>query len=130
MIIKVLYLQCNKNNYMYKRKHPIDLTCGIRITMNIIGSKWKPCIIDSLRESSKRPSQIHREIPEASNRVLDQSLKELEEHGMIKKEVFLEIPLRTEYHLTDLGRSILDIIDLMDQWGESHREQFLNLSDK
>lgn len=70
---------------MYKRKLPLDLSCGIRITMSVIGSKWKPCIIDSLRESPKRPSQIHREIPEAVSRVLDQNLRELEEHGVVKK---------------------------------------------
>lgn len=70
---------------MYKRKLPLDLSCGIRITMSVIGSKWKPCIIDSLRESPKRPSQIHREIPEAVSRVLDQNLRELEEHGIVKK---------------------------------------------
>lgn len=51
---------------MYKRKTLLDLSCGIRITMEIIGSKWKPCLIDALRETPKRPSQLHREIPEAS----------------------------------------------------------------
>ena len=73
---------------MYKRKLPLDLSCGIRITMSVIGSKWKPCIIDSLREMPKRPSQIHREIPEAVSRVLDQNLRELEEHGVVKKNNF------------------------------------------
>ena len=56
---------------MYKRKTPLDLSCGIRITMEIIGSKWKPCLIDALRETPKRPSQLHREIPETISRVLD-----------------------------------------------------------
>ena len=77
---------------MYKRKLPLDLSCGIRITMSVIGSKWKPCIIDSLRESPKRPSQIHREIPEAVSRVLDQNLRELEEHGIVKKQSIPNYP--------------------------------------
>lgn len=67
---------------MYKRKTPLDLSCGIRITMEIIGSKWKPCLIDALRETPKRPSQLHREIPETISRVLDQNLRELEAHGI------------------------------------------------
>lgn len=71
---------------MYKRKTPLDLSCGIRITMEIIGSKWKPCLIDALRETPKRPSQLHREIPEAISRVLDQNLRELEAHGIIEKK--------------------------------------------
>lgn len=109
---------------MYKRKLPLDLSCGIRITMSVIGSKWKPCIIDSLRENSKRPSQIHREIPEAVSRVLDQNLRELEEHGIVKKTIFPELPPRSEYRLTELGRSLLPVIDFMEDWGESHRGQF------
>lgn len=109
---------------MYKRKLPLDLSCGIRITMSVIGSKWKPCIIDSLRENPKRPSQIHREIPEAVSRVLDQNLRELEEHGIVKKTIFPELPPRSEYRLTELGRSLLPVIDFMEDWGESHRGQF------
>ena len=73
---------------MYKRKTPLDLSCGIRITMEIIGSKWKPCLIDALRETPKRPSQLHREIPETISRVLDQNLRELEAHGIIEKKIY------------------------------------------
>ena len=84
----------------------------------------EPCIIDALRENPKRPSQIHREIPEAVSRVLDQNLRELEEHGIVKKTIFPELPPRSEYKLTDLGRSLLPVIDFMEDWGESHRGQF------
>lgn len=110
--------------FMYKRKLPLDLSCGIRITMSVIGSKWKPCIIDALRENPKRPSQIHREIPEAVSRVLDQNLRELEEHGVVKKTIYPELPPRSEYKLTELGRSLLPVIDFMEDWGESHRGHF------
>ncbi|EEF77083.1 transcriptional regulator, HxlR family [Phocaeicola coprophilus DSM 18228 = JCM 13818] len=75
--------------------------------MGIIGAKWKPCLIDAVRERPKRPSELHREIPEAIPRVLDQQLKELEEHGIVEKKVYAEIPLRSEYSLTELGRSLL-----------------------
>ena len=113
---------------MYKRKLPLDLSCGIRITMSVIGSKWKPCIIDSLRENPKRPSQIHREIPEAISRVLDQNLRELEQHGVVKKTIFPELPPRSEYELTELGRSLLPVIDFMEDLGESHRSQFESIN--
>lgn len=112
---------------MYKRKTPLDLSCGIRITMSVIGSKWKPCIIDSLRNEPKRPSQLHREIPEAVSRVLDQNLRELEEHGLVVKQIFPELPPHSEYQLTDLGKSLLPVIDFMDDWGESHRNIFQKL---
>lgn len=77
-----------------------------------------------IRKASKRPSQIHREIPEAVSRVLDQNLRELEEHGIVKKTIFPELPPRSEYELTELGRSLLPVIDFMEDWGESHRSQF------
>lgn len=112
---------------MYKRKIPLDLSCGIRITMSVIGSKWKPCIIDALRNGSKRPSQLHREIPEAVSRVLDQNLRELEEHGIVVKKIFPELPPHSEYYLTDLGKTLLPVIDFMEDWGEEHRNQFESL---
>lgn len=111
---------------MYKRKYPLDLSCGIRITIGVIGSKWKPCIIDALRDGPKRPSQLHREIPEAVSRVLDQSISELEYHGVIKKTVYPVVPPHSEYHLTELGKSLLPVIDFMEEWGESHRTIFEN----
>lgn len=96
--------------------------------MSVMGSKWKPCIIDSLREMPKRPSQIHREIPEAVSRVIDQNLRELEEHGVVKKTIFPELPPRSEYELTELGRSLLPVIDFMEEWGETHRAQFESIN--
>lgn len=45
--LKYIFVQSFSKKYMYKRKLPLDLSCGIRITMSVIGSKWKPCIIDS-----------------------------------------------------------------------------------
>ena len=109
---------------MYERKIPLDLSCGIRMTMCLIGAKWKPCLIDVLRDGAKRPSEIHKNIPEATPRVLNQQLRELEEHGIIKKEVFPVLPPHSEYSLTELGRELLPIIDMLDEWGEKHRTDF------
>lgn len=112
---------------MYKRKTPLDLSCGIRITMEVMGSKWKPCLIDALRNESKRPSQLHKEIPEATSRVLDHDIRELEVHGIIRKKIFAELPPHSEYSLTELGRSLLPIIDIMEEWGENHRRILENI---
>lgn len=109
---------------MYERKTPLDLSCGIRITMCVMGGKWKPCLIDSLREGPLRPSEMHKAIPEATPRVLNQQLRELEEHGIIGKTVYAELPPRSEYFLTPLGESLLPLIDAIDDWGEAHRPSF------
>ncbi len=111
---------------MYERKTPLDLSCGIRMTMCLIGAKWKPCLIDMLRDGSKRPSEIHKNIPEATPRVLNQQLRELEEHGVISKEIFPVLPPHSEYSLTDLGRDLLPVIDMLDDWGEAHKKLFEN----
>lgn len=77
---------------MYEKKLPFDISCGIKITMEIIGGKWKCCIIDRLSSRSLRPSELHRILKEATPRVIDQQLKELERHGIIQKVIYQEMP--------------------------------------
>ena len=60
---------------MYKKKIPFDIDCGIKITMEVIGGKWKSCIIQELCTGPKRPSELHRLFTEASPRVINQQLK-------------------------------------------------------
>ncbi len=108
----------------YERKTPLDLTCGIKLTMGIISAKWKPCLIDMLREGTMRPNEIHKQLPEATPRVLNLQLKELEEHGIVKKVIYPELPPRSEYSLTELGEELLPLLDAIDDWGEAHRDKF------
>ena len=109
----------------YEKKIPVDLDCPLRLTMSLIESKWKSCILDELRDGSpQRPSEIHRRLPEAAPRVLDIQLKEMVEDGLVEKTIFPELPPRSEYTLTPLGRSLLPIIDQMLHWGETHFEIF------
>lgn len=109
----------------YEKKIPIDLDCPLRLTMSLIGSKWKSCILDELRNGeSMRPSEIHKRLPEAASRVLDIQLKEMTEDGLVAKTIFPELPPRSEYKITELGQSLLPIIDSMIKWGEEHFEIF------
>ncbi|EEC97767.1 transcriptional regulator, HxlR family [Parabacteroides johnsonii DSM 18315] len=107
---------------MYERKIPINLGCGIEVTMNVIGGKWKPWLINRLREGHHRPIDIQRAIPIADKRVLTQQLNELENMGIVHKIIYPVIPAKVEYFLTDLGESLLPIIDLMEEWGRNHRD--------
>lgn len=122
-----IYYFCNANeNHMaYEKKIPVDLDCPLRLTMSLIESKWKSCILDELRSGeSMRPSQIHRCLPEAAPRVLDLQLKEMVEDGLVAKTIFPELPPRSEYAITDLGKSLLPIIDMMLRWGQQHFDIF------
>ncbi|MDE6877243.1 MAG: helix-turn-helix transcriptional regulator, partial [Alistipes sp.] len=75
--------------------------------MSLINSKWKSCILDELRHGPMRPSELHKVLPEAAPRVLDLQLKELAEDGLGAKTIFAELPPRSEYAITGLGRSLL-----------------------
>ncbi len=109
---------------MYERKLPVDLSCPLRLTMSLINSKWKSCLLDELRRTPMRPSELHKLLPEAAPRVLDLQLRELAEDGLVSKTIFPELPPRSEYAITPLGRSLLPIIDAMIAWGEENRALF------
>ncbi|MDE7411022.1 MAG: helix-turn-helix transcriptional regulator [Paramuribaculum sp.] len=94
--------------------------------MSLIDSKWKSCILDELRGSeSMRPSEIHKCLPEAAPRVLDIQLKQMVDDGLVAKTIFPELPPRSEYRITELGKSLLPIIDAMLKWGVEHYDVFL-----
>lgn len=109
---------------MYERKIPVDLDCPLRLTMSLIDSKWKSCILDELRHGELRPSELHKRLPEAAPRVLDLQLKELVEDGLVAKTIFAELPPRSVYAVTPLGHSLLPIIDAMLAWGTEHAALF------
>ena len=110
----------------YEKKIHVDLDCPLRLTMSLIESKWKSCILDELRSGTPmRPSEIHKCLPEAAPRVLDIQLKELVEDGLVEKTIYPELPPRSEYRITDLGKSLIPIIDSMLRWGKDHYDLFL-----
>ncbi|MDE6638260.1 MAG: helix-turn-helix transcriptional regulator [Muribaculaceae bacterium] len=93
--------------------------------MSLIESKWKSCILDELRSGQpQRPSEIHKLLPEAAPRVLDIQLKEMVEDGLVEKKIYPELPPRSEYKITELGLSLIPIIDLMLRWGTEHYDIF------
>lgn len=109
---------------MYERKIPVDLDCPLRLTMSLIDSKWKSCILDELRYKPLRPSEIHKIFTEAAPRVLDLQLKELVEDNLVAKTIYPELPPRSEYSITPLGLTLIPIIDAMIEWGTTNKELF------
>ena len=115
----------NKKIMAYEKKIPVDLDCPLRLTMSLIESKWKSCILDELRSGAPmRPSEIHKCLPEAAPRVLDIQLKEMVEDGLVTKTIYPELPPRSEYTISEIGESLLPIIDAMLRWGEDHYDIF------
>ena len=115
---------------MYNKKIPIDTRCGFRVAMEVMGGKWKPYIIYALVDGPLRPSELARKMPqEASDRVLAQQLKELTEYGVVEKRVIDPVCKHTEYSLTDLGRSLIPIIEQLRDWGNDFRPQLEKILD-
>lgn len=106
---------------MYEKKLPFDIDCGIRIAMEVIGGKWKSCILFELSDGPKRPSEIHRLFPEANSRVINQQLKELEQYGIIEKKIFAELPPHSEYSITSVGRTLIPVVKKLEEWGDYFR---------
>jgi DNA-binding HxlR family transcriptional regulator len=100
---------------MYQRKIPGDLYCGLDITFEVIGGKWKAGLIRHIHKGVKRPGELHKVFPGASPRVLNQQLAKLTKHGIIQKEIFPVLPLKVEYSLTEIGHSLLPIIKWANQ---------------
>jgi DNA-binding HxlR family transcriptional regulator len=107
---------------MYEKKIPEMLDCGLAVAIKVVGGKWKAWIIDCIRRGIRRPSNIHKEMHEVAPRIINLHLKELEEYGIIYKKVYAEIPVRVEYWFTDVGHSVLPVIDVMERWGNENKE--------
>lgn len=112
---------------MYKKKIPFDIECGVKITMEVMGGKWKSCVLLELMGGAKRPSELHRRFTDASPRVIDQQLKELEAHGMISKKIFAELPPRSEYSITEQGKTLIPIIEQIEKWGDRFRPRMIEI---
>ena len=106
---------------MYERKTPLTIDCGLHLTREVLNGKWKPALLNAISMNIKRPSEMLRLLPGATRKVLNIQLKELEEHGMVEKKIYSQLPPKVEYSLTEIGWSLMPIIDAMNQWGDANR---------
>ncbi len=90
--------------------------CGLSKTIELLGNKWTVAIVYSLLEGKKRFAELQTELT-INPRTLSQRLKDLEEHEIITRQTYAEVPPRVEYRLTKKGQSLSDIIKSMEHWG-------------
>ncbi|MCP3138590.1 winged helix-turn-helix transcriptional regulator [Pyxidicoccus xibeiensis] len=88
--------------------------------LKVIGGRWKVVILYYLFEGPKRLSELRRLAPLASQKVLVQQLREMEEHGIVHREVFAQVPPRVDYTATPLGLSLKPIVAALCEWGRHH----------
>lgn len=104
-------------------------SCGLDAAVSVVGGKWKPLILWHLHAAPKRHGVLRRSMAGISEKVLTQQLRELEAHGIVRREVFAEVPPRVEYSLTELGQSLNEALRALGDWGEEHADHILTLSD-
>ena len=97
-----------------------EYSCGLDAALDVIGGKWKVLIMWPLRDAPKRFGELRRETPGISEKMLIQTLKEMELDGIVLRQDFKEVPPRVEYSLTEFGRSLCDALMPLCQWGEQH----------
>jgi len=107
---------------MRKNKDFNPNNCPVTCCLNRIGGKWKPVLIHLIRKGCNRFSMLQKAIPDISKQMLVNQLRELEDDNILQRIVYAEIPPRVEYTLTELGLSLLPVIEVMEQWGSSQME--------
>ena len=95
--------------------------CPVATTVSLIGSKWKLLIMRNLLVRPWRFNELQRSLEGISQKVLTDSLRSMEEDGIITRTVFPEVPPRVEYALSELGESMRPIIKSMEAWGTEYK---------
>src|SRR6185312_13133808 len=96
-------------------------------TLDVIGGKWKGVVLFHLLDGVKRFGDLRRLLPEVTQRMLTLQLRELEEAGIIHREVYREVPPKVEYSLTAFGSSLEPLLLLMRDWGDDYMAQLVAL---
>ena len=94
--------------------------CPVEATLELIGGKYKALILWHLSQGILRFSELRQVIKGATPKMLTQQLRELEKDGLIHREVYPVVPPKTEYSLTDLGKTLAPILDAMCNWGRDY----------
>ena len=94
--------------------------CPSRAILELIADKWTLLILPALRRGPKRNGDLMRQIGGVSQKMLTQTLRELERNGLVARLDHQEVPPRVDYELTDLGRSLSEAVRKLDSWAENH----------
>ena len=97
-----------------------DVRYPSRRLLDVIGDKWKPIVVHILGQGTRRHGEVQRQLPDVSKKMLTQTLRRLEEAGLLTRTVYAEVPPRVEYDLTKLGRAFLEPINGLCAWASGH----------
>jgi DNA-binding HxlR family transcriptional regulator len=108
--------------YLMVRMKPNVLSsqCPTRQALDLITDKWTTLVIYLLADGTSRYSELHRAVDGISQKMLTQTLRDLERNGLVSRKVYPEVPPRTEYTLTSLGQTLIEPLSALCSWAERH----------
>ncbi|ARV61179.1 MarR family transcriptional regulator [Nostocales cyanobacterium HT-58-2] len=92
----------------------------VQTTLKVLGGKWKLLILWHLKDEAKRYSELKRLIPEITEKMLIQQLRELENDGVVDRRVHSGVPPKVEYSFTEYGKSLIPVLKPLCDWGQEH----------
>ena len=98
-------------------------SCPVEATLDVIGGKWKGVVLFHLLPGPQRFSDLRRRLPTITQRMLTLQLRELEEDGVVHREIYQQIPPKVEYSLTEFGKTLEPIVLALLKWGEQYTNQ-------
>lgn len=96
------------------------VNCPVTATMGVIGGKWKLLILHLIDNDIRRFGKMSMMLKDISKQMLTTQLRELEQDGIIERIIYPEIPPRVEYSLSEKGKKLLPIVEMMKVWGDTH----------
>lgn len=104
----------------------LSRSCPSNSVLELIAGKWNMLVVYALRDGTLRYSQLHTAIEGISQKMLTQTLRDLERDGLVARRVYPVVPPHTEYCLTPLGRSLQEVVVQMGCWAEQHMMEVLS----
>lgn len=108
----------------------LNAACPSRQVLDRIAGKWTALVIHALSEGTFRYSELQRRIGGVSQKMLTQTLRSLEQDGLVERKVYPVVPPRVEYSLTPLGRTLIEPLSAICQWAEKHLPQLLAIRNR
>ena len=103
--------------------------CPTRHVMETVGGKWAALLVTALAGGPRRHGELRTTVAGVSQKMLTQTLRELERDGLVRRTVTAEVPVRVDYALTALGRSLVPVLRALKDWSEEHIEEILAARD-
>jgi DNA-binding HxlR family transcriptional regulator len=95
--------------------------CSVRAALSVIGGKWKPVIARYLMLGTKRFGELRKLMPDVTQKMLTQQLREMERDGIVLRVVAQTVPPKVEYSLSAYGQTLRPVLKALCEWGEKHR---------